>query len=284
MSDSSNNRILIFNFVTITTPSLPNVQQGDAYQQKISAKNNQGDLSYKLTNGGLPQGLTLSTDGVISGTAAKSGSYTFTVEVKDDNKAIGYFTDKKDYTIVVAAKVASPVSTEKPQLQAPLNSTSDNSNTMILNSYPEYTSHGGLHILLGLGSSVEFYTNSLTAGGANQKHIVTVKSITTDSVVLRFVNELFDIALKVGETKNVDVNTDAQPDITIKLNSITNGLADISYSKYESSKSDTQPKPSTIVNNSNTSSLWIKIIVSTIFITPVIYVAIRRYKSKTTLR
>ena len=60
--------------LTITTTSLPNGQVGVAYSQTLAATGGTGALTWQLTNGTLPDGLTLNTSsGLISGTPSVSG-------------------------------------------------------------------------------------------------------------------------------------------------------------------------------------------------------------------
>jgi len=64
---------------TITTASLPNGTVGTAYSQTLRAT---GDtpITWSRDSGALPNGLTLSAAGVISGTPTTTGASTFTVK------------------------------------------------------------------------------------------------------------------------------------------------------------------------------------------------------------
>ncbi|MDP9332286.1 MAG: putative Ig domain-containing protein, partial [Actinomycetota bacterium] len=66
----------------ITTASLPNGQQGLAYNATVSAAN--GTTPYSWAASGLPAGLTMNaSSGQISGTPTATGSFTVTVTVTD---------------------------------------------------------------------------------------------------------------------------------------------------------------------------------------------------------
>ena len=107
-TDVNNNRSLIFNFIKITQDVLPNPTLNQAYSQTISTSNSQGTVTYSVSSGSLPPGLTLNaTTGLISGTPSTSGSYTFSITAKDDNGTVGYYKDTNSYTLTVTAK--SPV-------------------------------------------------------------------------------------------------------------------------------------------------------------------------------
>ena len=74
----------ISNALQITTSSLPNGTNGSAYNQQLLAG---GGLppynSWLLVSGSLPTSLNLSTNGLLSGTAATSGTFNFTVGLTD---------------------------------------------------------------------------------------------------------------------------------------------------------------------------------------------------------
>jgi Putative Ig domain len=107
-TDGDNVRSLIFNFVKISQDILPNPSLNQAYSQTISTSNSQGTVTYSVSSGSLPPGLTLNlTTGLISGTPTTTGSYTFSITAKDDNGTVGYYKDTNGYTLTVTAK--SPV-------------------------------------------------------------------------------------------------------------------------------------------------------------------------------
>lgn len=62
----------------ITTESLPGGTVGTAYSQALAADGT-APISWSVTSGALPAGLTLSSDGKITGTPTTAGTSTFTV-------------------------------------------------------------------------------------------------------------------------------------------------------------------------------------------------------------
>jgi hypothetical protein len=80
----------------ITTTELPSGTVGQAYSATLSAQGGTPPYSWSVTAGTLPPGLSLSSDGVISGTPTEEGSFTFTVTVQDSeeppNEASRQFT------------------------------------------------------------------------------------------------------------------------------------------------------------------------------------------------
>lgn len=67
----------------VLTTSLPAAQAGVSYQVQFQASANTSPLSWRLASGTLPLGLTLSGGGVLAGTPSTSGSYSFTLRVRD---------------------------------------------------------------------------------------------------------------------------------------------------------------------------------------------------------
>lgn len=82
---------VLFNFVvqgtvpvfTITTATLPNGVVGGAYNQTLSATGGTAPYTWSLASAGLPPGLTVNSNGTITGTITTAGTYTFTVRATD---------------------------------------------------------------------------------------------------------------------------------------------------------------------------------------------------------
>ncbi|HWB84179.1 MAG TPA: putative Ig domain-containing protein [Bryobacteraceae bacterium] len=69
--------------LTVTTSSLPAATVGVAYSQTLAAGGGVPPYTWAVSNGALPQGLTLSVAGAISGTPAAAGTANFTVKATD---------------------------------------------------------------------------------------------------------------------------------------------------------------------------------------------------------
>ena len=99
---------------TITTESLPDGTVGTAYSQTLAATGSD-TITWSVTNGSLPDGLTLNTNtGEITGTPTTASSYPFTVKAEN---AYGSKTkeltininDAKTYSVsVTPAKITLP--------------------------------------------------------------------------------------------------------------------------------------------------------------------------------
>jgi uncharacterized repeat protein (TIGR03803 family) len=69
--------------VVVATTSLPSGTNGVGYNQTLAAFGGRTPYSWINSSGVLPPGLTLATNGVISGTPTANGTFNFTVEVTD---------------------------------------------------------------------------------------------------------------------------------------------------------------------------------------------------------
>ncbi len=103
----------------ITTVSLPSASLGTPYSQSLSASGGSGNYSWSITAGGLPQGLSLSQAGVISGAPNVATTSTFTVSVTD-----GSSTANRNFTVtVIAPPVITSTSLPNGVVGAPYSAT-----------------------------------------------------------------------------------------------------------------------------------------------------------------
>ncbi|WP_345938800.1 beta strand repeat-containing protein, partial [Sphingomonas yabuuchiae] len=95
--------------LTLAPATLPSGTAGTAYSQALSTSGGTAPYNYAVTAGALPNGLTLSSTGTLSGTPATSGAFNFTITATDAQN----FTVTRAYTITVAVQppVAGAVST-----------------------------------------------------------------------------------------------------------------------------------------------------------------------------
>jgi Putative Ig domain len=99
--------------VTIDTTSLTNAAVGVPYKATLTATG-AGDfaLEWSLTTGSLPAGLTLASDGTISGTPTTVGTSFFTVRVKDQDG--GPRSVSQALTLAVVAPLSASASPPPP--------------------------------------------------------------------------------------------------------------------------------------------------------------------------
>jgi hypothetical protein len=90
--------------ITFTPGTLPAAAIGTAYNQVISGAGGTAPYSnFKVSSGSLPAGLTLGTDGTLSGTPTEGGSFTFKISATDASTGTGPYTGSQSYTLQVSA-------------------------------------------------------------------------------------------------------------------------------------------------------------------------------------
>jgi hypothetical protein len=77
--------VTIYSGLTITTTTLPNGAVNSTYSAALTSAGGAGSVTWSVSEGSLPTGLTLSTAGVISGTPTASGLVNFTVSATDSS-------------------------------------------------------------------------------------------------------------------------------------------------------------------------------------------------------
>ncbi|MEO7596973.1 MAG: peptidoglycan-binding domain-containing protein, partial [Candidatus Paceibacterota bacterium] len=81
-------RVIIYDFIKLTTTSLPPGTEDSTYSQTLTTENSQGTVGISLVSGTLPDGLTI-TGTTISGTPTESGTFDLTLRAEDNFVAIG---------------------------------------------------------------------------------------------------------------------------------------------------------------------------------------------------
>ncbi|WP_406410794.1 putative Ig domain-containing protein [Streptomyces sp. NBC_01614] len=103
---------------TITPTTLPTAQAGKTFKQELKATGGTAPYTWKITDGTLPDGLTLAADtGIITGTPTTPGKATFTVTATDSAEQTG--TQKYTLTTDPATPTSTPSSDPAPASSAP---------------------------------------------------------------------------------------------------------------------------------------------------------------------
>ena len=87
----------------ITTPSLPDGIVGTKYPDTQLAATGTSPITWTKTSGNLPNGLTLSSAGKISGTPTTAGTFNFVIKAEN-----GAGSNIKDFPITITTSVVSP--------------------------------------------------------------------------------------------------------------------------------------------------------------------------------
>jgi len=90
--------------VTITTTTLPNSTSGTPFSTPLANTGGVGPYTWTLLAGSLPPGLSMGTNGVISGTTTSLGSFPLSVRVTDSAGKVSV----RSLTLTVAAPVTTP--------------------------------------------------------------------------------------------------------------------------------------------------------------------------------
>lgn len=96
--------------LTVSTTSLPDGVAGTAYSQNLGASGGKPPYTWSFTNGSLPNGLTFSTDGVLSGKPLAAGTWNFSVQVSDGTGAVLPAT----FSLTVTAPATETLLTANP--------------------------------------------------------------------------------------------------------------------------------------------------------------------------
>jgi hypothetical protein len=104
--------LLVVSPLMITTSTLPNGTVAKTYSATLTASEGTSPYSWSVSVGTLPPGLTLSTEGVISGTPATASTVSFTVLATDS--AAPPQTAAKTLTITIQSQVTITTSTPLP--------------------------------------------------------------------------------------------------------------------------------------------------------------------------
>jgi hypothetical protein len=67
----------------ITTTLGPGATKGINYSQQMASSGGTGSVTWSAVSGALPTGWTLSTSGLLSGSATTDGTYSFTIQAQD---------------------------------------------------------------------------------------------------------------------------------------------------------------------------------------------------------
>ncbi len=102
--------LVVVSPVKITTATIPDGVVNAAYSTSVAATGGLGALTWSVSAGALPSGLTLSsTTGSITGSATTAGSYPFTITVSDTSSPA--LSAQQTFTLRIAQPIAitSPV-------------------------------------------------------------------------------------------------------------------------------------------------------------------------------
>ncbi len=108
--------VIVCPTITVLPPVLPDGTLGVAYSQTLTGSGGVPSYTFLVTSGALPDGLTLSTAGLLSGPPTAVGTFTFTVTATDADGCSG----SQAYTVrICPAIVVSPASLPDAVINVP---------------------------------------------------------------------------------------------------------------------------------------------------------------------
>jgi surface protein len=195
--------------ITISPNTLLDATLGTNYSQTLTQIGGIGAITYSISAGTLPNGLTLnSTTGEISGVATVANTFNFTVQAKDVNNCLG----TKGYTI----QTICPTITISP---ANLNNA-----TVGTNYSQTLTQVGGIGAIT-YSISAGTLPNGLTLNATTGE----ISGVATVANTFNFTVQAQDVNNCVG-TKVYSIQTIC-PTITISSNSLSNAIVGTNYSQ-----------------------------------------------------
>jgi hypothetical protein len=191
----------------IATQSLKPAVAGAPYSMALEGAGPASDVTWEITVGSLPAGLTLSSAGTISGTASAAGSSTFTVEATAKEKNFGpTHTDSHQYTLNVLSPLSADISRRTAEAKTRFRATLSAAGGQGPYTWSGVTVPAGL--VVGSDGTV---TGVPTRAGAS-----TLTARVTDST---------------GATKDVTVRLVVRPRLTIVTRALPSANAGRAYAR-----------------------------------------------------
>ncbi len=212
--------------IIVTPTSLNSGVSGSAYSASLSASGGIGPYTYNVSSGNLPNGLTLSTSGLISGTPNSVGTFNFGVQVRDANSQTGVVN--MSINIGVATLIITPTTLPSGAQGIAYNQTI--SVTGGVAPYNFALSTGTLPVGLSLNSTSGVISGTPTSSGAASFSVrVTDSSGGTPATANITYN--MDIIARPDPVSDAQVRGIVQAQVnstrrfgTVQINNFTNRL------------------------------------------------------------
>ncbi|GAB3493294.1 hypothetical protein GCM10027341_08410 [Spirosoma knui] len=204
--------------VTVSAPATTTANLGQGFNQTFTARDGVPAYSFSLASGSLPSGLSLTQDGVLSGTPTESGSFAITVRATDANGCSGV---SATYTLLINDPIPTlagfGASPNPVCVGNPVSFTASVGN--VTGSY-NYTLANGQGIsLTGSASGAVFSLQVRAAGTGSQSFTLTVEQSGQRAVAQTSLNLSTAQALSLSNSgpvsfTNASVTLTASPGFT----------------------------------------------------------------------
>jgi hypothetical protein len=163
--------------LTITPATLPDPVLGTAYSRQFAATGGTGPYTFTVTVGTLPTGLSLSPDGLLSGTPTETGTFNFTVAALDTARPA---TGTRSYSLTVSTTPVPPKPSSRLTVGGPTDGTVAAFDPTTSGQYPSSPTTT-LNLFAGLGVNVRSVAADVDGDG-----IPDVVMITGPGTPVRF--------------------------------------------------------------------------------------------------
>lgn len=202
--------------ITVTPASLPTPAVGVFYDQTLSSSGGVAPYTYTSGGGSLPPGLSLASNGRISGTPTGSGPYNYTVHVVDSTAGTPLTTDKS-YSFIVPGPTLVVSPTNPPAGAVGFAYSQQLSTSGGTAPYTYSVEIGPLPAGLSLSSS------GLISGTPSAQGTVTFKVKSQDSTTISTGGVWF-------VTQDITVVINAAPTIVVNPTTVPGGTVGVAYS------------------------------------------------------
>jgi len=182
-----------YSAITLTNSSLAPASQGVAYSNALAAIGGTSPYSFAVVSGVTPTGITLSTAGLLAGSAATAGTYNFSVRVTDSSNP-NTFSDIPLVLVVTNANGLQIATASLPQGQVGL----------------------GYNATLTAVGGTPGYVWDLVSGNGNLPNGLTIAS---NGTILGTPNVVGDYSFLARVTDSNGLGTSAISNFTIRINS-----------------------------------------------------------------
>jgi hypothetical protein len=207
---------------SVSTSSLPAGTVATPYSQTLQASGGAGSLTWSLASGTLPNGLSLSAGGVISGTPTATGTSNFTVQVTDSGSPA--LSATKQLTITVNPAPLAIVTTALP-------------NGTVQSTYSSILQASGGTTPYTWSVTVGALPTGLTLNAATGQ----ISGVPTTSGTSAFTVTVTDSATPTPQTKARQFSILVNAVLSVSTASLPNGTVGTSYSQQLQSSGGTAP-------------------------------------------